>query len=42
MGIFTGKGAESMRKEIEKKIKLNLTEIEDIKAKMKLLTEENN
>ncbi len=42
MGIFTGKGAESMRKEIEKKIKLNLVEIDEIKAKMKLLTEENN
>jgi hypothetical protein len=37
MGIFTGKGAEAMRKEIEKKIKANQQEIAEIKAKMKLL-----
>jgi hypothetical protein len=41
MGIFTGKGAEALRKEIEKKIKSCQTEIMDIKDKMKLLVEEN-
>jgi flagellar biosynthesis chaperone FliJ len=42
MGIFTGKGAEALRKEIEKKIKSCQLEISEIKDKMKLLTEENN
>jgi predicted DNA-binding protein YlxM (UPF0122 family) len=40
MGIFTGKGAEALRKEIEKKIKTNQQEISDIKSKMKLLDSE--
>jgi hypothetical protein len=40
MGIFTGKGAEAMRKEIEKKIKSNHQEIAEIKAKMKMLDTE--
>jgi Domain of Unknown Function (DUF349) len=37
MGIFTGKGAEALRKDIEKKIKATEREIEDIKKKMELL-----
>ncbi len=37
MGIFTGKGAEAFRAEIEKKIKNAQREIEDIKKKMELL-----
>ena len=37
MGIFTGKGAESLRKDIEKKIKSAEREIEDIKRKMQML-----
>lgn len=37
MGFFTGKGAEAMRKEIEKKIKATEREIEDLKKKMELL-----
>ncbi len=37
MGFFTGKGAEAMRKEIEKKIKTTEREMEDIKKKMSLL-----
>ncbi|MFN0031676.1 MAG: DUF349 domain-containing protein [Flavobacteriales bacterium] len=37
MGIFTGKGAEAFRTEIEKKIKNAKREIEDIKKKMELL-----
>lgn len=37
MGFFTGKGAEAMRKEIEKKIKSTEREIEDIKKKMEML-----
>lgn len=37
MGIFTGKGAEALRKDIEKKIKTTEREIEDIKRKMDLL-----
>ncbi len=37
MGIFTGKGAEALRKDIEKKIKAAEREIEDIKKKMNLL-----
>jgi hypothetical protein len=37
MGIFTGKGAEALRKDIEKKIKATEREIEDIKKKMQLL-----
>jgi hypothetical protein len=37
MGFFTGKGAEAMRKEIEKKIKSTEREIEDLKKKMELL-----
>jgi len=40
MGFFTGKGAESMRKEIEKKIKAAQREISEIKEKMSLLNEE--
>jgi predicted DNA-binding protein YlxM (UPF0122 family) len=40
MGIFTGKGAENMRKEIEKKIKSAQREISEIKEKMALLNEE--
>jgi hypothetical protein len=38
MGIFTGKGAEALRKDIEKKIKATEREIDDIKKKMELLT----
>lgn len=37
MGIFTGKGAEALKKDIEKKIKATEREIEDIKKKMELL-----
>lgn len=37
MTIFTGKGAEALRKDIEKKIKAAEREIEDIKKKMELL-----
>lgn len=37
MGIFTGKGAEALRKDIEKKIKATEREIEEIKKKMELL-----
>lgn len=37
MGIFTGKGAEALRKDIEKKIKATEREIDDIKKKMELL-----
>jgi hypothetical protein len=37
MGFFTGKGAEAMKKEIEKKIKSTEREIEDLKKKMELL-----
>jgi len=37
MTIFTGKGAEALRKDIEKKIKSAEREIEDIKKKMDLL-----
>ena len=37
MGIFTGKGAEALRKDIEKKIKATEREIDDIKKKMDLL-----
>jgi hypothetical protein len=37
MGFFTGKGAEAMRKEIEKKIKSTEREIEDLKKKMQML-----
>ena len=40
MGIFTGKGAEALKKEIEKKIKLNQQEIAEIRAKMKMLDSE--
>lgn len=40
MGIFTGKGAEALRKEIEKKIKSCQLEISEIKDKMKLLNDE--
>lgn len=38
MGIFTGKGAEALRQDIEKKIKATRREIEDIKKKMDLLS----
>lgn len=38
MGIFTGKGAEALRKDIEKKIKATEREIDDIKKKMELLS----
>jgi hypothetical protein len=38
MGIFTGKGAEALRKDIEKKIKATEREIEEIKKKMQLLS----
>lgn len=37
MGIFTGKGAEALKLDIEKKIKATKREIEDIKKKMDLL-----
>jgi hypothetical protein len=37
MSIFTGKGAEALRKDIEKKIKASEREIEDIRKKMQLL-----
>jgi hypothetical protein len=37
MGIFTGKGAEALRKDIEKKIKSSEREIEDLKKKLELL-----
>jgi hypothetical protein len=37
MGFFTGKGAEAMRKEIEKKIKNTEREIDEIKKKIELL-----
>jgi hypothetical protein len=37
MGFFTGKGAEAMRQDIEKKIKAAEREILDIKKKMELL-----
>lgn len=37
MGFFTGKGAENMRKEIEKKIKNTEREIEDLKKKIALM-----
>lgn len=37
MGIFTGKGAESLKKEIEKKIKLHQQEVNEIRMKMSLL-----
>lgn len=37
MGIFTGKGAEALRKDIEKKIKATEREIDEIKKKMELL-----
>ena len=37
MSIFTGKGAEALRKDIEKKIKATEREIDDIKKKMELL-----
>lgn len=37
MGIFTGKGAEALRKDIEKKIKATEREIDDIKKKLDLL-----
>ena len=37
MGIFTGKGAEALRKDIEKKIQATEREIDDIKKKMELL-----
>lgn len=37
MGIFTGKGAESLRKEIEKKIKNAEREIDDLKKKLALM-----
>jgi chromosome segregation ATPase len=37
MGFFTGKGAENMRKEIEKKIKNAEREIEDLKKKIALM-----
>lgn len=37
MGIFTGKGAEALRKDIEKKIKATEREIDEIKRKMELL-----
>jgi len=37
MGIFTGKGAESLRKEIEKKIKNAEREIEDMQKKITLM-----
>jgi hypothetical protein len=40
MGIFTGKGAEALKKEIEKKIKLNQQEIAETRAKMKMLDSE--
>lgn len=39
MGFFTGKGAEAMKKEIEKKIKSTEREIDDLKKKMALLDE---
>ncbi len=37
MGIFTGKGAEALRGDIDKKIKAAQREIEDIKKKMQLM-----
>lgn len=37
MGFFTGKGADAMRKEIEKKIKATEREIEDLKKKIELM-----
>lgn len=37
MAIFTGKGAEALRKDIEKKIKSAEREIEDLKKKMEML-----
>jgi predicted RNase H-like nuclease (RuvC/YqgF family) len=37
MSIFTGKGADALRKDIEKKIKASEREIDDIKKKMQLL-----
>jgi hypothetical protein len=37
MGIFTGKGAEALRKDIEKKIKATEREIDDIKKKLDML-----
>ncbi|MFM9984167.1 MAG: DUF349 domain-containing protein [Flavobacteriales bacterium] len=37
MGFFTGKGAEALRKDIEKKILATKREIEDLRKKMELL-----
>lgn len=37
MSIFTGKGAEALKKDIEKKIKASEREIEDLKKKMEML-----
>ena len=37
MGFFTGKGAEALRKDIEKKISATKREIEDLRKKMELL-----
>lgn len=39
MGFFTGKGAEAMRKEIEKKIKATEREMNEVKKKMAMLNE---
>ncbi|MBL0315356.1 MAG: DUF349 domain-containing protein [Flavobacteriales bacterium] len=38
MGIFTGKGAEALRKDIEKKIKATEREIDDIRKKLDMLS----
>ena len=38
MGFFTGKGAEALKKEIEKKIQAAQREISELKKKMELIT----
>jgi vacuolar-type H+-ATPase subunit I/STV1 len=37
MGFFTGKGAEAMRKEIEKKIKATEREMDEVKKKLEMM-----
>jgi hypothetical protein len=39
MSIFTGPGADALKKDIEKKIRVSEAEIDEIKAKLKLLSE---
>lgn len=39
MSIFTGPGAESLKKDIEKRIRTSQSEIDEIKAKLKLLND---